>query len=125
MRRFNQFKRKLHASTDSMFAERVRIVSWVDGRENPDRPAREIDAPIVEEGRDDQNLAGDRSGTFSTNVRTGGAVLKPDTVTYPDLDIREDDIVTALDRPGQPQWRVASIDPPGNGRLIVNLGDIG
>lgn len=125
MRRFNQFKRKLHASTDGMFAERVRIVAWGDGREDPDRPAREIEAPIVEEGRDNQNLAGDRSDTFSANVRTGGAVLKPDPVTYPDLDIRAGDTVIALDRPGEPQWRVSSIDPPGNGRLIVNLGDIG
>lgn len=123
MRRFNQFKRRLHASTDSMFAERVRIVAWVDGREDPDRPPREIVAPIIEEDRDTQNLAGDRSDTFSANIRTGGAVLKPDPVAYPDLNIRAGDTVIALDRPSEPQWRVSSIDPPGNGRLIINLGD--
>jgi len=125
MRRFNQFKRKLHASTDGMFAERVRIVAWVDGREDQNRHAREIVAPIIEEGRDNQNLAGNRSDTFSANIRTGGAVLKPDPVAYPDLDVREGDTIIALDRPGEPKWRVSSIDPPGNGRLIVNLGDIG
>lgn len=111
------------AGNDGDFAERVRIVAWKDGREDPERPAQEIVAPLVDERRANQSLSGDRSGKFLTDIRTGGAELRPDRNTYPDLDIREGDDVIALDRPGQPKWRVSSVDTSGHGRLIVNLGD--
>lgn len=123
MSRFDQYKRRLHSSVDGMFAERIRIVAWKDGREDPERPACEIVAPLVEEDRENQSLSGDRSGQFSGNVRTGGAVLKPDPAVYPDLDVRQGDDVIALERPGEPRWRVSSVDPNGHGRLIINLGD--
>jgi len=123
MPRFDHYKRRLHGTVDGMFAERVRIVSWKDGREDPDRPAREIIAPLVDEERDNQNLSGGRAGKFLADVRAGGAVLRPDRAAYPDLDIREGDEVIALERQGEPRWRVSSIDTRGHGRLIVNLGD--
>lgn len=123
MSRFDQYRRRLHASVDGMYAERVRIVAWLDGREDPDRPVLEIEAPLVDEERDNQSLSGTRSGKFLADVRTGGAVLKPDRATYPDLDVRKGDEVIALERPGEPRWRVSSVDASGRGRLIINLGD--
>ncbi|MEW4459442.1 hypothetical protein AB1K42_15225 [Roseibium algicola] len=112
------------AGNDGDFAERVRIVSWKDGREDPERPAREIEAPLVKEGRQTQSLSGDRSGQFLGNIRTGGAVLKPDPVKYPDLVVKKDDEVIALDRPGNQRWKVSSVDDRGHGRIFINLGEI-
>lgn len=123
MSRFDQYRRRLHASVDGMFAERVRIVAWKDGREDPERPARDIVAPLVDEDRENQSLSGNRSGEFATDLRTGGAILKPDRAAYPDLDVRKGDEVIALERPGEPRWRVSSVDTSGRGRLIINLGD--
>ncbi|MCX2722608.1 hypothetical protein [Roseibium salinum] len=111
------------AGNDKEFAERVRISGWVQGREDPDREPREIDAVLRTNTRADQNLSGDRSGTFATDIRTGGATLRIDQVAYPDLDIRKGDTVVALERPGLPEWEVSSVDPRGRGRMIVNLGD--
>lgn len=106
-----------------MYAERVRIVAWKDGREDPERPAREIVAPLVDEDRDNQSLSGDRSGKFLADIRSGGALLKPDRARYRDLDVRKGDEVIALERPGEPHWRVSSVDTSDSGRLVINLGD--
>ncbi|MBO9424686.1 hypothetical protein J7444_08135 [Labrenzia sp. R4_1] len=120
---FDQFRRELHSQTDGMWAEQVRIVAFKEGREDPARPAVVIEAVLRVNSRSNQNLAGDRSGDWSANVRTGGAELRIDRAKYPDLVLEKDDKVFALERPGAPVWRVSSVDSRGHGRVIVHLGD--
>lgn len=111
------------SGNDGDFAEVVRIEHWSGGRTDPARPTIEIVAKLEAHGRMDHSLAGDRSKTFTSQIRTGGATLKIDRTAYPNLELRENDVVVATGRPGQPKWRVASVDVRHFERLIVNLGD--
>lgn len=125
MARFDQYRNRLHGAVDGMFAEEVLITRWKDGREDPDRPSVTISAPLREVDREDQNLSGDRSGTFATDIRTGGAVLRVDRNIYPDLTVKKGDVVTANERPGLPKWTVSHVDDRQVGRLLIYLGDAG
>ena len=102
MPRFDQFKRRLHSSVDGMFAERVRIVGlegW-PGRSGAAGTRDRCPIWLKRIARTSLCLVTGRA-QFSGNVRTGGAVLKPDPAVYPDLDVRQGDDVIALERPGE------------------------
>ena len=115
----------MHGAVDGMFAEEVLIKRWKEGREDPDRPSITISAPLRENEREDQNLSGDRSGTFATDIRTGGAVLRVDRNLYPNLQVQRGDEVVATERPGSPSWKVSHVDDRQVGRLLIYLGDSG
>jgi hypothetical protein len=120
---FDKFRQELHTQTDGMWAEQVRITAFKEGREDPNRPAIVIEALLRVNPRSNENLAGDRSGDWSANLRTGGAELRIDRAKYSDLELQKGDKVFALERPGVPVWRVSSVDSRGHGRVIVHLGD--
>ncbi|WP_298981556.1 hypothetical protein [uncultured Roseibium sp.] len=123
MPRFDQYRQKLFSAVDDMHAERVRVFPMNGGRQDQTRTVLDLMVPLKTADRESQNLSGDRSGDFNANVRVGGARLLIDPSTYPNPDIREKDRVVALDRPGEPAWKVSSIDSKSNGRIIINLGD--
>lgn len=125
MARFDQYRNRLHGAVDGMFAELVLIQHWKDGREDPDRPSVTISAPLRELDRENQSLSGDRSDTFATEIRTGGAILRVDRNIYPDLTVERGDNVVASERPGSPKWVVSHVDDRQVGRLLIYLGDTG
>lgn len=124
MSRFDKYRQRLQASTDDMFARSVRFEPrGSDGLADTERVKREVVAPVSIGDRENQSFSGSRAGDFATDIRTGGAVIKPNRVTYPDLDIRKDDWVVVTDLPGQPRFKVASVDDREPGRLMITIGN--
>ncbi len=115
---------RIVAAVDRTFAEQVRFSFLRRGAVDADRPARNIRAVLRVGGGDERNMSGGLSQDWSTRIAAGKAELHVDRVAHPDLMIREDDRVCALDRPGQPWFQVQRIDDRGDTRLVLALGEI-
>ena len=110
------------AGNDQDLGEQVRFTSWTQGREDPDRPAREVLCQVALHNEKTTNLSGGRSEDWKTDVRAGGARFLIDLATYPDFRVQKGDEVRALERPGEPVFVVIAEDRRGAGRMIVEAG---
>lgn len=109
------------AINDKAFAEPVRLSFKKDGRVDPDRPMREIEAILRVGGGQTTSVAGTGGGTWRTRITAQKAELHIDRTRYPDLVFRTNDSVRANARPGQPWFEVGAIDDRGDGRLVLQL----
>ncbi len=112
------------AAVDRAFAERVRLSFFRRGVVDPDRPMTEITAVLRVGGGDDSSLVGGRQQDWRSRLAAGKAELHVDRGAYPDLVVRNDDRVKALDRPGQPWFQVLRVDDRGDTRLTLSLGEV-
>ena len=115
---------RIVAAVDRTFAEQVRLSFLRRGVVDADRPARVIRAVLRVGSGDERNLSGGMAQDWSTRIAAGKAELHIDRSAYPDVILREDDRVCALDRPGQPWFQVQRIDDRGDTRLVLALGEI-
>ena len=125
MGRINEIAAASAAAVDSVHAERVRLKPMIGNQHagaRPDgaRPECTIEAPLLigseleqldSKGRNDADKFG-----------AGAAVLYIARSIWPaDTKLRKDDVVIALDRPGEPAFTVAHVDPRPRARIIVHL----
>lgn len=115
---------RIVAAVDRTFAEPVRFSFLRRGVLDAERPAHDIRAVLRVGGGDERNLSGGLAQDWSTRIAAGKAELHVDRAAYPDLVVREDDRVCALDRPGQPWFQVLRIDDRGDTRLVLALGEL-
>lgn len=111
------------AAVDSVFAERVRHSPMDGGRADPERPQREILAPLRGAGQERTNLQGGYSQNWMTRVAAASHVLKIDRAKYPGVEFRDGDAIRAIDRPGAPVFSVLAVDDRQHTRLVIYLGE--
>lgn len=117
--RFHGLRNRAMTVSDRAFAEPVRLAFLKDGRVDPTRPAQEIEAILRVRSGSQIRVSG--TGML---VSAQPATLHINRTAYPDLVIRTDDRVRALARPGQPLFRVSTIDDRTDGRLVLTLGEL-
>ncbi|MEJ8474459.1 hypothetical protein [Roseibium algae] len=120
---FDGLRNSLTTAVDGVLAEQVQLNFVKDGRSDPARPVVTIEAVLRTRDQSVGSLSGGTSKGWSSDIATGGAVLKIDRTKYPDLDLRKGDRVKALDRAGCPVFSIQTVDARNHVRLIVELGD--
>lgn len=111
-------------AVDRTFSETIRLSFFARQDVDSTRPATEIRAVLRVGGGDERNLGGGFAQEWRARVAAGKAELHIDRNAYPDLIVRSDDRVCAVDRPGQPWFQVLRIDDRGDTRLVLALGEI-
>lgn len=111
------------ADVDDVFAEALSLQFRAGGASDPDRPDQIIQARLNVHDQSGTNISGGRSSEWHSEVAEGGALMTIALAAYPDLDLRKGDVVTALDRAGEPEFRVLRIDGRDATRLFVELTD--
>lgn len=119
--------RKLAMSAvDQVFAESVRLTFYNIGtysrEEDPARPSVVITAVLRADPSRTMRL-GDGIG-WTSRISGEGAELHINRATYPSLEVKQGDVVTALDRPGLPSFEVRAVAARGDTRLVLTLGDL-
>lgn len=121
---FEGLRDRLTEAVDGVFAERIALIFMgKDGRSDPDRPNREIDAILRTHDQETRSLSGGKTQGWSSEIATTGAVLKVDRTKYPDIVFQKGDTVQATSRAGSPRFSVLNVDTRSHVRLIVTLGD--
>lgn len=121
---FESLRDRMTEAVDDVFAEPIALIfTGRDGRADPDRPNREIDAILRTHDQEVRSLNGGRTQGWSTDIATTGAVLKVDRTKYPDIVFQKGDTVQATSRAGTPKYTVLNVDPRSHVRLILTLGD--
>ncbi|MCB8835943.1 hypothetical protein [Aurantimonas sp. VKM B-3413] len=110
--------------TDDAFGERILVVPRVKGQVDPDRSEVEIVGVLRTGPVKDANMTeGGMAQSWRTMLSAGKAELHLDQHRYPDLVIRKDDEIRALERPGQPWFAVETFDDRNAPRLIIGLSE--
>lgn len=120
---FEGLRDRLTEAVDDVFAEHVSLIFRKDGRSDPDRPNREIDAILRTDDQETRSLSGGKSQSWSSEIASGGAVLKIDRTKYPDIPLQKGDQVQAMSRAGSLRFTVLDVDLRNHVRQIVKLGD--
>ena len=114
---------ELAGEVDATFGETVAFHPKANGTDDPDRDASEIVAVLCTGERGDA-IGGERRKTIRVGVNASGGSLRIDRTAYPDLVVRQDDRIRAIERAGQPWFDVLSVDDRSHLRLILELGDV-
>lgn len=110
--------------TDDSFGERVILKPRANGRVDPSREERELFGPLRTGPTKDSNMTtGGGVQSWRTMLSAGSSELHLDQLRYPGLEIRSGDDIHAIERPGQPWFRVETFDDRGAPRLIVQLSE--
>jgi hypothetical protein len=115
-------------ASDRLFGERVRIEPQAAGRvviggPDPDRPAFEIRATLdVTEHADHARGEGSRNGSRQdVNVQEIALLIEAGSIVVPNALPKAGDRVVALDRPGSPEFKVATPAVQNGGRFLFML----
>ncbi|MBN9047456.1 MAG: hypothetical protein J0H18_17590 [Rhizobiales bacterium] len=123
--RYQEHRDELFAAVDDEFAESLRIFFLVGGKASPDRPPRDIEAPLRTDGRDALQPDGGSNNDWKTHLAAGKATLAIDRSAYPDLILEKGFRIVARDRPGEPAFEVLYVDSRSHRRLYAILGEKG
>ena len=119
--RFHDIRNKAIKAVDAVFAEPIAHVPLKDGRVDPDRARRDIEAVLrVGEGAN-SNVSGGYAASWPMRIEAGKGQLHVDRASYPDLVIRAGDSIRATSRTGEPWFNVVAVDDRGGFRLLVEL----
>ena len=109
------------SAVDEKLAEEIRLSPLNGGNPDDSRPQHHIRALL----RTGDEAAGPLDGVNGRGIRSriaaGKAVLYIDRTRYPDIDLKKQDSVRAMDRPGKPAFEVSTIDDRHHARLIIGL----
>jgi hypothetical protein len=122
MSTFLGLRSQLRAGVDAVWGERIRLDYIDNARADATRPAVEIIGVLRSEKLEPRSSSG-RGQQLTVPQLASGAVLRLTPNEPAAANLRVGDFVVALDRPGQPRWRVLSIDVRSHLRLIIRLGD--
>lgn len=121
---FESLRDRMTEAVDDVFAEPIALIFKKDGRSDPSRPNLEIDAILRTDDQETRSLTGGNSRSWSSEIASGGAVLKIDRTKYPDIRLKKGDQVQAMSRAGSPKFTVLDVDLRNHVRQIVKLGDV-
>lgn len=119
----SDLKSALTSAVDAIYAENIRHLPMSDGFPDPNRNSEDIIAPLRTGERDSVSPSFGRQSGRAVSAAAGGGELRIDRETYPDLILRKDDKIVALDRPGEPVFQIKSVDDRSHLRLICMLED--
>ncbi len=111
------------ADVDEVFAETLSLEFRSGATSDAERADLTIQARLKIHDQDVANVSGGRSADWKSEISAGGAQMIVARAAYPDLDLRKGDLVTASDRPGEPVFRVHTVDGRDIARLFVELTD--
>ena len=114
---------ELKAEVDDTFAGSIRHLPLKDGQKDAERPVSVFVAVLRTGDRDGEQLSFGRGNNARSKIMADGGYMRIDRTAYPDLVIRKNDKVVALDRSGEPIFEVQSVDDRSHLRLICELGD--
>lgn len=121
--RFHELRDRVVAGVDFTFAEPVRLAFQKNGKADPARPVREIEAVLRVGGGEVSSAAGRSSRSWHTKIAAGKAELHIDIAKYADLYFVKGDSIRAIARRGEPWFEVLRVDDRGDSRLILELGE--
>ncbi|SMD18143.1 hypothetical protein [Rhizobium sp. RU36D] len=121
--RLQQIRDRTVAAVDRVFAEPIQLAFQKNGRADPARPVREIEAVLRVGGGEVTSAAGHSSRSWHTKIAAGKAELHIDLSKYADLYFVKGDSIRAIARRGEPWFEVLRVDDRGESRLILELGE--
>jgi hypothetical protein len=83
----------------------------------------EFQAVLRTGSKDEERVSFGKRSAPPPGFTGSGGRLRINRVAYPDLLMRQDDKLVALDRAGEPVFLIALVDDRSHHRLIVELGD--
>lgn len=125
MANFHALERMVDNAVGSTFSERLKFVPQVKnaGRPDPERSAEDITGVLHypdDHGDVSLRLGESRSGV-DTMVSGVDAVLVVERAKYPDLRIFKNDLMRALEAPGEPWYKVNDANTSFSSIVIVHL----
>ena len=117
------FREKVVAANDALFAEPVKIFFLKGQVADPDRTNVQIDAVLRTSADKPETMEGGRSDDWLTNIAAGKAILAIDRAAYAGPVPRTGDKVQALSRKGTPFFEVLHVNDRDHVRLILSLGE--
>lgn len=123
--RYADLRDELVSEIDEEFAETVGLRFLKGGLSDPDRTNINVIAVLRTGETRTTNLSGGESQKWKSEVAGEGATLSITHYQQWPIDIRKDDKVIALARPGRPAFIVTHVDLRSHTRTIVHLADHG
>lgn len=114
---FDQFRKIAVGSVDSWMSEAMRHFPLAKELQDPERAKSDFVGRLHVQGDSQRTVARDFRSAFAS----GEATAFFSKFDYPNLHIRQGDKVQALDRTGQPFFRVGPVSDAGTGRIMVSL----
>ena len=113
------------AEVDDVWAEIIRHLPMSNGAPDETREKVEFVALLRTGDQEPRRPHFGRGNKGRAGVTADGGTLRIDRSANPDLEIRKDDRIVALERGGEPAFEILSVDDRSHLRLICELGDIG
>ena len=114
---------ELRGAVDDAWSETIRHLPLDQGQQDPSRARAEFKAVLRTGDRSVEEMTFKRGSIQRAGLAADGGYLRVDRGTYPNLHLRKDDKIVALDRVGQPVFLINHVDDRSHLRLICELGD--
>lgn len=114
---------ELAEGVDEVWAETIRFLPMNDGLPDETRGHPEFQAVLRTGSKDEERVSFGKRSAPPPGFTGAGGTLRIDRGAHPDLLMRQDDKIVALDRAGEPVFLIALVDDRSHHRLIVELGD--
>lgn len=118
---FHNVRDTVVAAVDQRFAETVRLSPMSGGKSDQQRPQREIVAVLRTGAEKSNSVDPANPAAWQSKIAAGKAMIYIDRARYPDIIVRKQDAVRAMDRPGQPAFEVSLVDDRNHTRLTIEL----
>ncbi|SMD10040.1 hypothetical protein SAMN06297251_12728 [Fulvimarina manganoxydans] len=115
------FRTLLTKTVDGVLSEKVLFSFFENGDVDPARPQQTVVGRLKLAPARSVNPAARNTMNWQIEMTAGTAELAISMLDYPDLVVKERDMVKPLERPGAKWWSVASADPRGGARLVIQL----
>ncbi|MEE2953267.1 MAG: hypothetical protein VYD57_18740 [Pseudomonadota bacterium] len=115
------FRSLLTKTVDGTLSEKVLFSFFENGDVDPARPQRTVVGRLKIAPSRSVNPAARNTMNWQIAMTAGTAEFSVSMLDYPDLVVKERDMVKPLERPGEKWWSVSSADPRGGARLVIQL----